>query len=180
MIAGKDRKTNESAVKKHLESSDIYVHADLYGAPSTVIKSIDGNRPDQKSIEESCAFAVSFSRAWSAGISSGSAYWVFPEQVSKTPESGEYVSTGSWIIRGKRNYTFNLPLVLFIAPIEYEGETLAMASPVEENQKFIKKAVRIVPGKSSRRDIVKSIAETFNFQPDEVDSIFPPGSSIIS
>ena len=180
VIAGKDRKTNESAVKKHLESTDIYVHADLYGAPSTVIKSIDGKRPDQKSIEESCAFAVSFSRAWSAGISSGSAYWVFPEQVSKTPESGEYVSTGSWIIRGKRNYIFNLPLVLYIAPIEYEGEVLAMASPVEENQKFIKKSVRIVPGKNSRRDVVKRIAETFNVQPDEVDSIFPPGSSIIS
>ncbi len=179
VIAGRDRKTNETAVKKHMESSDIYVHADLYGAPSTIVKSLDGKRPEQKSIEEACAFAVSFSRAWSAGISSGSAYWVYPEQVSKSPESGEYVSTGSWIIRGKRNYVFSLPLVIYLAPIEYQGDSLMMASTVSENPMFSENAIKIMPGKASRGEIVRKISDKYSFVPDDVDPVIPPGGSII-
>jgi hypothetical protein len=32
------------------------------------------------------------------------AYWVWGDQVSKTPQSGEYLVTGSFMIRGKKNY----------------------------------------------------------------------------
>ena len=31
-------------------------------------------------------------------------YWVNAEQVSKTPPTGMYIATGSFIIRGKRNF----------------------------------------------------------------------------
>jgi hypothetical protein len=32
------------------------------------------------------------------------AYWVWGDQVSKTPESGEYLPTGSFMVRGKKNF----------------------------------------------------------------------------
>lgn len=32
------------------------------------------------------------------------AYWVHAEQVSKTAETGEYLPTGSFMIRGKKNF----------------------------------------------------------------------------
>ncbi|MCL4314646.1 MAG: NFACT family protein [Candidatus Thermoplasmatota archaeon] len=179
IVSGRDRKTNEMVVKKHLESNDIYVHADLYGAPSTVIKASNGTRADDLSIREACIFAISNSRAWTAGIASGSAYWVFPEQVSKSPESGEYVSTGSWIIRGKRNYLFNLPLELYIGMINYEGDELPMVSASADNPMFTGKPLKIVPSKDPRAKAVKKIASSLGLNPEEVDPLLPPGGSLI-
>lgn len=86
---------------------DIYIHADMYGAPSTVIRNEDNAEITEEEITEAAAFAVSFSRAWQNGLTSGSAYWVSPLQVSKTPESGQYVRKGSWIVRGKET-TFSI------------------------------------------------------------------------
>ena len=177
VVAGKDRKTNEKVVKKHMEQFDIYVHADLYGAPSTVVKAVNSIRPGEKSISEAAQFAISYSRAWSAGQASGSAYWVFPEQVSKTPQSGEFISSGSWVIRGKRNYVFNLPLALYIGTYEIEGIKIPMASPDE--QIFKEGCIKIIPGRSKRTEVAKEIADRLGFERDEIDSILPPGSSQI-
>ncbi len=179
VVSGKDRKTNEKVVKKHMKDNDIYVHADLYGAPSTVIKSEDGKKPGEQTIREACLFAVAHSRAWSAGVGSGSAYWVYPEQVSKTPESGEYVSTGSWIVRGKRNYLFDLPLELEIGMIEYSGIEIPMIHPVFEGVEQAGKRVRIKPGNVKRATSVKEIAEMLDVETDEIDPLLPPGGSII-
>lgn len=38
--------------------------------------------------------------------------WVYSHQVSKTAPSGEYLSTGSFLIRGKKNYLPPCPLVM--------------------------------------------------------------------
>src|SRR5205807_1034391 len=81
--------------------------ADIHGAPSTVIK--DGARAPETTLREACEFALAYSKAWSAGLASGSAYWVLPEQVSKQAESGEFLPRGAFVIRGKRNYLHNLP-----------------------------------------------------------------------
>jgi hypothetical protein len=47
--------------------------------------------------------AVCYSGAWEAKISTN-AWWVYHNQVSKQAPSGEYLSTGSFMIRGKKNY----------------------------------------------------------------------------
>jgi hypothetical protein len=47
-----------------------------------------------------------FSVAWEAKVVTN-AYWVWGEQVSKTAPTGEYLTTGSFMIRGKKNF---LPL----------------------------------------------------------------------
>ena len=41
-----------------------------------------------------------------------SAWWVHANQVSKTAPSGEYLTTGSFMIRGKKNYLPPSPLVM--------------------------------------------------------------------
>ena len=38
VIGGRDANTNEIAVKKHMENNDIYMHTDIHGAPSVIIK----------------------------------------------------------------------------------------------------------------------------------------------
>ena len=47
--------------------------------------------------------AVSYSAAWEAKIVT-SAWWVHQSQVSKTAPTGEYLTTGSFMIRGKKNF----------------------------------------------------------------------------
>ena len=126
VVAGKDVNGNEKVVKKHMSEKDIYIHADLYGAPSTILKVEKENTDLEKDILEAAQFAVSNSRAWSNNLASGSAYWVTPLQVSKTPESGEFVRKGSWIVKGKRNYLFNLPLKLKISTVIFENTELPM------------------------------------------------------
>ncbi len=180
VIGGKDAKSNEKVVKKHMGDNDFYVHADIHGAPSTIVKAENGVKPTEKSLYEACAFALSFSRAWAAGMRTGSAYWVTPVQVSKTPESGEYISTGSWVIRGKRNYLFNLPLDLEISTMSYKGAEIPEIAPTgvlkREEGKGI---VRITPGDVKRNVISRDISKALGIGVDEIESILPPGSSQI-
>ena len=43
VMAGHDQQQNEVLVKKHLKSTDVYVHGDLHGASSVVIKNPGGS-----------------------------------------------------------------------------------------------------------------------------------------
>ena len=43
------------------------------------------------------------SRAWDEKVVT-SAWWVWGSQVSKTAPSGEYLTTGSFMVRGKKNF----------------------------------------------------------------------------
>ena len=54
--------------------------------------------------EEAAQFAVSYSSVWKDGKFEGDVYEVDPDQVSKTPESGEYIEKGSFVVRGDREY----------------------------------------------------------------------------
>lgn len=127
MIGGKDAAQNEVIVKRYLKHGDIYVHADLHGGASVVVKNNyspgttsvgtvgKNNYPPgtgtvgnyleipPKTVSEAAVFAVSYSSAWEAKISSRS-WWVHADQVSKTAPSGEYLTLGSFMIRGKKNY----------------------------------------------------------------------------
>ena len=50
------------------------------------------------------------SQAWDAKIVT-SAWWVHYDQVSKTAPTGEYLPTGSFMIRGRKNFLPPHPLV---------------------------------------------------------------------
>lgn len=49
--------------------------------------------------------------AWDAKVVAG-AWWVNNDQVSKTAPTGEYLTTGSFMIRGKKNYLPPCQLVM--------------------------------------------------------------------
>lgn len=86
-----------------LNSGDLYVHADLHGATSVIIKNPSGQPVPPKTLNEAGCMAVCYSAAWEARIVT-SAWWVHHQQVSKTAPSGEYLTTGSFMIRGKKNF----------------------------------------------------------------------------
>ncbi|CAK4148450.1 unnamed protein product [Aphanomyces euteiches] len=57
----------------------------------------------QSAIEQAGCMSVCRSNAWANQVVAG-AYWVHADQVSKTAPTGEYLTTGSFMIRGKKNY----------------------------------------------------------------------------
>ncbi|KAM8921565.1 ribosome quality control complex subunit NEMF isoform 2-T2 [Pelodytes ibericus] len=103
VIAGRDQQQNEMIVKRYLRAGDIYVHADLHGATSCVIKNPTGETVPPRTLTEAGTMAVCYSAAWDARVIT-SAWWVHHNQVSKTAPTGEYLTTGSFMIRGKKNF----------------------------------------------------------------------------
>ncbi|XP_058084254.1 uncharacterized protein LOC131231908 [Magnolia sinica] len=112
VISGRDAQQNEMIVKRYMSKGDLYVHADLHGASSTVVKN---HRPDNPvpplTLNQAGCFTVCYSQAWDSKIVT-SAWWVYPHQVSKTAPTGEYLTAGSFMIRGKKNFLPPHPLVM--------------------------------------------------------------------
>ncbi|KAJ2323623.1 hypothetical protein GGI00_005571, partial [Coemansia sp. RSA 2681] len=110
VLAGRDMQQNELLVKRHLRAGDAYVHADIHGAASVIVKNKPASAAEMsaENIPPSTLFqagimSVCQSRAWDAKIVT-SAWWVEASQVSKTAPTGEYLSTGSFMIRGKKHF----------------------------------------------------------------------------
>ncbi|KAK5972460.1 Nuclear export mediator factor NEMF [Trichostrongylus colubriformis] len=112
VIVGRDAQQNELLVKKYLRPGDIYVHADAHGAASVVIRNkAGGGTVPPRTMTEAAQMAICCSSSWSSHVVS-SAWWVYDHQVSKVAPSGEYLSHGSFMIRGKKNFMPASPLVL--------------------------------------------------------------------
>jgi predicted ribosome quality control (RQC) complex YloA/Tae2 family protein len=103
IVCGRDMQQNELLYKKYLQAGDIYVHADISGASSCIIKNPSGGEVPPRTLLEAGNMSVCYSAAWAQKIVT-SAYWVYHNQVSKTAPTGEYLTTGSFMIRGKKNY----------------------------------------------------------------------------
>lgn len=156
VVGGKDAVTNEILIKKHTEPHDLVFHADIAGAPFVIIKA-EGKTPSQKSITEAAQLAASHSRAWKAKFSAIDVYWVHPEQVSKTPPSGEYLKRGAFMIRGKKNYARRTPLQLAIG-IDIERTPLTLiGGPKEAMKSRTDICVEITPGDLSSSKLANKI-----------------------
>jgi len=181
VIGGKDAKTNELVVKKYLKEGDRYAHADIQGASSIIIKSKNVNDEkipvSERTLEEACIFAASFSKAWKQ-FAEAQAYWVLPEQVSKTAESGEFVPKGAFIIRGKRNYA-RCKLELAIGEITVDGERKIMCGPVSSIKKHSERYIVLNPGDIKKNDMAKKLSKVFNVSVESVDRVLPPGGITI-
>eukprot|EP00111_Clytia_hemisphaerica_P007746 TCONS_00022497-protein len=103
VVGGRDQQQNELLVKRYLRAGDLYVHADLHGASSVIIINHGKGDIPPKTLNEAGTMAICYSAAWDARVVT-SAWWVHHNQVSKTAPSGEYLTTGSFMIRGKKNY----------------------------------------------------------------------------
>ncbi|MCL7036486.1 hypothetical protein MKW94_006315 [Papaver nudicaule] len=112
VISGRDAQQNEMIVKRYMSKGDLYVHAELHGASSTVIKNHKPENPvPPLTLNQAGSFTVCHSAAWESKMVT-SAWWVYPHQVSKTAPTGEYLTVGSFMIRGKKNFLPPHPLVM--------------------------------------------------------------------
>ncbi len=177
VIGGRDAGTNEAIVKKYLDNNDIYLHADIHGATSTAIK-LEGKSLNDTILKESGEFAASFSSAWSKGFTTQDVFWVHPDQVSKTPEPGEFLAKGSFVIRGNRNYIRSARVKIAIGIVDYEGKRI-MAGPVESLEAHCENYVVLKPGYTKKEAIAKKILNEINEDDmltlDDIIRVLPSG-----
>ena len=177
VVGGRDANSNENVVKKYLEPNDIYLHADIHGASSTAIK-LNGTELNDKILKESGEFAASFSSAWSKGFTTQDVFWVKPDQVSKTPEAGEFLAKGSFVIRGHRNYIRGARVKLAIGIVDYEGKRI-MAGPIEALEAHCENYVVLKPGFTKKEAIAKKILHKINEDDlltlDDIIRVLPSG-----
>ena len=165
VIAGRNADENEALVKKYMSRGDKFFHAQAHGAPVTILKATGPSEaakeidfPDS-TLQQAATFAVSHSSVWKAGQYSGDVYMVDPDQVSKTPESGEYIEKGSFVIRGDRTYFDDTEVDLSVG-IQCEPQTRVVGGPTPAVEANAATHIRLQPGKFAQNDMAKRCYRT--------------------
>jgi len=184
VIGGRDVDSNEEIYAKYLEKRDLALHTDAPGAPLTVIKT-EGQEVPETTIQEAAQFAVSYSSIWKGGLAEGDCYLVKGDQVTKTPEPGEFLRKGAFVIRGERRYFRDVPVGVAvgiagdlliggpISAVEERADPMVIVEPGEFNADDLAKRIyRLFAEKYEDKRVIKAIAPT-----DLIVSFLPPGGS---
>lgn len=185
VIGGRDADTNEEIYAKYLERRDLAIHTDAPGAPLTVIKTAGESVPET-TLQEAAQFAVSYSSIWKAGLGSGDCYLVHGDQVTKTPEHGEFLKKGAFVIRGERRYFRDVPLAIAVgiadgvliggpgSAVKPKADPVVEIEPGEYNADDLAKRIyRFFSDKVEDRAYLKSIASI-----EQIVQFLPPGGSM--
>ena len=119
VLGGRDSPQTEILYRRHLKKGDVYVHADLPGAVSVIIKNNPATQDapiPPSTLSQAGSLTVSTSNAWDSKAIM-SAWWVNANQVSKTTPTGEVLTTGGFVIGGKKNFLPPSQLVLGFAAV---------------------------------------------------------------
>jgi len=145
VIAGKDAQQNEQLYKKYLRKGDAYLHADVHGAASCILRakryrdSKTGRTVplplSDQALREAGNFTICKSSAWKSRMIT-SAWWVESHQVSKTAPTGEYLTVGSFMIRGKKNFLPPSSLEMGLAVLFRLGDDESIARHKTERRDF--------------------------------------------
>ena len=209
IVVGRDARGNDTIVRKHLNSNDLYIHADLHGAPSCSLKLKDGftimgdisesqngiksmqiaqnlgegvddaRGLDGNIIAQAAQIAVCWSRAWGSGGAAATAFHVRPSQVSKQTESGESLGRGSFVVRGKRTWHRDMNLEIGMGIGVINGVPLPVCGTVETISKAFEKWIKIIPGREKKESIANKIAKATGLIQDDVLASLPPGGCSI-
>ncbi|KAB1196018.1 MULTISPECIES: ribosome rescue protein RqcH [Haloferax] len=196
VVGGRNADQNEELVKKYMDKHDRFFHTQAHGGPVTLLKATGPSEPGQKvdfseeTLREAAQFAVSYSSIWKEGRFADDAYMVEPSQVSKTPESGEYIEKGSFVIRGDRRYFEDIPAKVAVG-IQCEDETRVIGGPPSAIETRAETMLTLTPGQYAQNDAAKlcyrRLRERFEDKsfvrkiasPDQIQEFLPPGGSDI-
>ena len=165
VIAGKDAHQNELLNSKYFEEKDLFFHANIFGAPVTILK--EGASAGVEARQEVAQFAASYSSAWKEGLHAVDVYAMKREQVSKSTSKGS-LGTGSFLLSGERDWYRNvrLSLVMYIK----DGKLISVPYVTfEKIRQGIEKHVIIEIGKDKKSDAAKKILKRLEY--DNIDSI---------
>ena len=187
VLGGRDAGQNEELVKKYMTGGDLFVHADVHGASVVIVKG------KTERMDEVAQFAASYSGAWRSGHFTADVYSAGPNQVSKTPQAGEFVARGSFIVRGERTYYRDVPLAVGIGLV-LEPHAAVIGGPPAVIRSRTKAFAELKPGRFEPNDVAKKVLRQLRekIAPDEekqlkgvlnteaVAAFVPPGGSDIA
>ncbi|MHA1214573.1 MAG: ribosome rescue protein RqcH [Candidatus Hodarchaeales archaeon] len=170
IIGGKDVSSNEELAKRRMDDSDLFFHADLKGAPYTILKTKSSeNELTNEDIMAAAKLAACFSSAWKAGYGAIDVYYVKANNVSFSAPSGEYIPKGGIMVRGNRTYVKGVELSLAIG-IEFDESN---AKVIYGTKEFIEKTSPVViilkPGSEPKGKLAKKIQKIIVDKLDSVD-----------
>ena len=162
VIGGRDASSNSAIIRKYMTENDIIFHAEIHGSPFFLVKNVN-NQEKQNSgyVEETAQATISFSRAWKDGLSSGDAYWVFPNQVKKGAPTGQFLPKGSFVIEGKRNFCRGIELKLSIGLVQIEKKYSIVCGPLNAVRKRSLVFTSLLPGGTDSMNLAKKVKSEF-------------------
>ncbi len=176
VLGGRDATSNEVLVKKHLEKGDIVFHANIQGAPFFVIKEAEKNEITDTTKRQTAQAAASYSKAWAKGYGSIDVYEVAPDQVSKSPPSGEYLPKGAFMVYGEKTWHKNVELSIAIGISE--GQVIG--GPPEAIRHTAKTYVTVKIGDIGQGKLAKKIRSILGEGDlDDIQKFLPPGNSSV-
>ncbi|UCE13142.1 MAG: NFACT family protein [Candidatus Heimdallarchaeota archaeon] len=162
VIGGRDVNSNVEIVKRRMKEEDFFFHAEIRGAPYTIlIRDSSDQKPEDLDLNEAALLAATFSSGWKEGYGAVDVYYVPARNTSFTAPSGEYIPKGGIMVRGTRKYvrgvemalTLGIQLNKFNASVIYGSEeTIRSQSPI---------TITIKPGSVSKGKIAKHIRHIF-------------------
>ncbi len=190
-VGGRNANQNDQVVKKYMRDADRYVHAEIHGAPSVVVRPADGPsiEASEEDLRAACQFAAMSSRAWRQ-FGAASAYWVTPAQVNKTPRSGEFVPRGAWIVHGKRNFETGLPMRWAVGRVRFTFDGRPVLKDAPDPDRMTEKLVGgpeasllpyssatilLEPGDMEPNDAAHAIVEATGVEEEEAQAVLPNG-----
>ena len=194
VIGGRNADQNEELVKKYMGPHDRFFHTQAHGGPVTILKAAGPSESADPvdfaatTLQEAAQFAVSYSSDWKAGRGAGDAYMVDADQVSKTPESGEYIEKGSFVVRGDRTYFEDVACRVAVG-VQCEPVTRVIGGPPAPIREKAATSVTLEPGMYAQNDaammVYREVKSRFADQSfvrkvasaDQLQEFLPPGGS---
>jgi len=167
VVAGRDAKQNDLLVAKTMADSDLFFHADIQGAPATILA--DGKKASGQEKKEAAQFAASHSSAWKVGAAAVDVYAVEKQQLSKHAQGG-FVGAGGFAISGEREWFRATPLGLAIGKGDAVVVCLPICHPDAGKMRFA-----IGMGNYEKGQSAKIIAGALAANADEVLLALPSG-----
>ena len=205
IVGGKDAKGNDAVVKKHLSGEDMYLHADLHGAPSCSLRASQGfaleeRRPahlpsdipayrlvdkletptlDEQKLQQAAVLALSWSRAWNGGGAHGTVYSVKPAQVSKSAQTGEFVGKGAFVIRGQRTWYKDMDVRIGIGIIAVNGVPMVVTGTPEHIQNMCPRHAILTPGMTKKDQLANKIYRNTGLSTDDLLAVLPGACDVV-
>ena len=161
-VGGKDASQNELLVRRYLDPHDIFMHADIHGAPAVVVKT-KGNVPSEEDLYDSAVIGVAYSKGWKAGIGSIRVFYVTADQVSLSPPTGEYLAKGGIMVYGRKNYLRPVPVRIWLGiGLDNDGIPRIIQGSREVVERYSLVFASLIPGEEKRLDVARELKQKFS------------------
>ena len=174
-VIGKDSSSNEILIKKYMEKDDLIFHTEASGSPYGLLKN-SMNKANDIDLKQASSFLASFSSAWSDKLGVCDVFYVKQEQISKSANTKEFLSKGSFMIRGNKNFIKNVELKIslgfFFEEILKDGAKYKIKKIISGEHSFIKnkceKFLTFTYGDDNIKNINMKIKKKFGFKIDNL------------